>query len=98
MRIRWLERARREVRAQRQYIVKDQPTAAARITQHIVASVERLATFPYYGRVAPWDSSGRVRELPVAGTRFVVVYELDESIDTVIILRVVDGAQRRGSY
>jgi plasmid stabilization system protein ParE len=91
-----LVRARRELRAQRQYIAQEQPAAAAGVAQRVLAAVDRLAIYPYYGRAVPWDSSGAVRELPVAGTPLVVVYEVDEANDSVIILRVVHGAQRRG--
>jgi len=41
------------------------------------------------------ESCGHVRELPVASTSFVIVYEVNEALDAVIILRVVHGAQRR---
>jgi toxin ParE1/3/4 len=96
VRIRWLLRARRELRAQRQYIAQERPAVAARIVQTVLATVERLTDYPYYGRAAPWDKSQRLRELPVPRTPFVVVYEVDEATDTIIILRVVHGAQRRG--
>jgi len=95
--VRWLPRARRELWALRRYIAQDQPAAATRIAQHILAAVDRLGQYPLYGRPAAWDSRGLLRELPVAGTPFVVVYEVDEAIGAVIILRIVHGAQRRGS-
>ena len=96
MRITWLLRARRELRAQREYIARDRPAAAARIVQSVLATVERLTEYPFYGRVAPWDKGQRLRELPVPHTPFVVLYEIDEANDLIIILRVVHGAQRRG--
>jgi toxin ParE1/3/4 len=94
--VRWLPRARRELWALRQYISQDQPAAATRIAQRVLAAVERLGQHPSYGRMAPWDSRGLLRELAVAGTPFVVVYEVDERAGAVIVLRVVHGAQRRG--
>ncbi len=96
MRIRWSLRARRELRAQRQYIAREQPAAASRAAQRVLAAVDRLTIYPHIGRAAPWDSSGVFRELPVAGTPLVVVYEIDEANNAVIILRVVHGAQRHG--
>ena len=89
-------RARRELRAQREYVALEQPQAATRMVRSVLAAVEPLADYPYYGRAAPWDESHRLRELPVPQTPFVVVYEVDISHDTVIILRVLHGAQRRG--
>jgi toxin ParE1/3/4 len=58
--------------------------------------VDRLGQYPFYGRAAAWDSRGLLRELPVAGTPFVVVYEVNETVGAVVVLRVVHGAQRRG--
>jgi len=95
VRVRWLVRARRELRAQRDYIARDRPAVAARIVRNALATIARLAEYPYYGRAAPWDKSKRLRELPIPRTPFVVVYEVDEANETVIILRVVHGAQRR---
>ena len=95
--VRWLPRARRELLALRRYIARDQPAAATRTAGRILAAVERLGEYPSYGRVAAWDRRGVLRELPVAGTPFVVVYEVNEPLDTIIILRVVHGAQRRGN-
>ncbi len=93
--VRWLPRARRELLAQRRYIAQDQPTAATRIAEQILAAVERLGEHPFYGRAAPWDSRGLLRELPVAGTPFVVVYEVNDTLSAVIVLRVIHRAQRR---
>jgi len=96
VRIIWATRARRELRAQREYIASEGPAAAARIARRVLAAVDRLALYPYYGRAAVWDDGGALRELPVGGTRLVLVYEVHGPTDTVIILRVGHGAQRRG--
>ena len=93
--VRWLPRARRELSALRRYIARDRPAAATQIAQHILAAVDRLDQYPFYGRPAAWDSRGLLRELPVAGTPFVVVYEVNETISAVIVVRVIHGAQRR---
>jgi plasmid stabilization system protein ParE len=61
----------------------------------VLATVERLTEYPFYGRAAPWDKGQRLRELPVPHTPFVVLYEIDEANDLIIILRVVHGAQQR---
>jgi plasmid stabilization system protein ParE len=96
VRIIWLLRARRELRAQREYIARDQPLTAARIARAVVVAVEQLANYPYYGRTALWDKRRRLRELPVPHTPLVVVYGVDEPNGAIVILRVVHGAQRRG--
>ncbi len=66
--------------ALRRYIAQTQPAAATRIAQHVLAAVERLGQYPLYGRATAWDSRGLLRELPVAGTPFVVVYEVNETV------------------
>jgi hypothetical protein len=43
-----------------------------------------------------WDATGRLRELPVAATPFVVLYTVDEPTATIVIVRILHGAQRRG--
>lgn len=91
----WTLRARRELAAQRRYIAQSQPAAAARIAEHILRSIDYVGEYPLYGRSAPWDPTGRLRELPVAGTPFVVLYTIDTANDAVLIVRVVHGAQLR---
>ena len=81
---------------QPRYIARTRPAAAARIAARIVAAADRLETYPHYGRVASWDETGRLRELPVARTPFVVLYTIDAAAEAVLIVRVVHGAQLRG--
>ncbi len=95
MRVVWSLRARSELRAQRRYVMQTQPAAAARIVQRIVAATDHLATYPHYGRSVTWDATGHFREMPVAGTPFVVLYTIDA--DTVVIVRLMHGAQLHGS-
>jgi plasmid stabilization system protein ParE len=97
VRVTWSPRARRELDAQVHHITRDQPAAASRIAARIVAATDRLAAYPLYGRAAAWDVRHRLRELPVAGTPFVVLYTIDTGLDEVVIVRVVHGAQLRGS-
>ena len=94
MRVAWSLGALRELRAQRRSISQTQPAAAARIVERIIAATDRLESYPLYGRAASWDTTGRLRELPVAGTPFVVLYTIDE--ERVLVVRVVHGAQLRG--
>ena len=55
------------------------------------------AAYPPYGRAAPWDVRHLLRELPVAGAPFVVLYTIGIASHEVINVRVVHGAQLRGS-
>ena len=97
MRVTWSLRALRELRDQRRYIARTQPAAAARIAARIVSATDRLETYPRYGRAASWDETGQLRELAVAGTPFLVLYIVDDAAAMVLIVRVVHGAQLRGS-
>ncbi len=90
----WSVRALRELRSQRDYITRTQPAAAARIAQLIISATDRLSIYPEYGRRAAWDRGGRLRELVIAGTPFVLLYVIDA--DSIVIVRVLHGAQRRG--
>ena len=81
MRVTWSPRAIRELDAQQHHIARDQPAAANRIAARILAATDRLAAYPLYGRAAPWDAQHRLRELPVAGTPFVVLSTLDTASD-----------------
>jgi toxin ParE1/3/4 len=94
VRVAWSLRALRELRAQRRYVARTQPVAAARIVERIVAATDRLEAYPRYGRPATWDATGQLRELPVAGTPFVVLYTIDTA-GIALIVRVVHGAQLR---
>ena len=71
------------------YIAEHNPAAAARLEQRIIDATDQLVEHPHLGR------AGRVpgtRELVVARTPYIVVYEIDR--DVVRILRVLHTAQR----
>ena len=63
----WSPRAIGHLAALRGYIARENPDAAARTAETLVASVDRLADLPNLGR--PGRVSG-TRELVVPGTRF----------------------------
>jgi toxin ParE1/3/4 len=89
VRVKWLNRALRNLDEEAGYIARDDPDAAAQIVERIATSVERLATHPASGRI------GRVpgtRELIVTGTPYIVPYCVRSG--TVEILRVFHGARK----
>jgi toxin ParE1/3/4 len=70
------------------YIAGDSPRAALAMQERLLEATEDLARFPRRGRI------GRVsdtRELVVAGTSFIAVYQVESEI--VWILHLVHGAQ-----
>jgi toxin ParE1/3/4 len=89
MRIAWEEEAERDLDRMVAYILQDDPAAALHLVDVIREAVQILANHPHIGRV------GRVvdtRELVIPGTRYIVAYQVLG--DTVVILRVLHGAQR----
>jgi toxin ParE1/3/4 len=73
MNIVWSPRAVDHLRQIRKYIAEDDPGAAARVAEKILASVELVAQQPSMGR------PGRVpgtRELVVTGTCYIIPYRV----------------------
>lgn len=85
----WTEQATRQLDQAHDYIaLSNSEKVATRVVLHIMASVQRLATFPISGR------PGRVpgtRELVVSDTPFIVAYTVEG--DRIVILAVYHGAQ-----
>jgi plasmid stabilization system protein ParE len=78
-----------DVDAEANYIARDDPAAADRVTDRIKCSVEQLAEYPAMGR------AGRVpgtRELVVPGTPYIIPYRVRGG--AVEILRVFHVARR----
>jgi toxin ParE1/3/4 len=88
--IEWTEQATRHLDQAHDYItLSNSEEVAARVTMHIAASVQQLATFPMSGR------SGRVpgtRELVISNTPFIAAYAIDH--DRIVVLAVYHGAQQ----
>lgn len=89
MRIVWTPTAIPNLVEIHKFIEQDKPSAAARVANRILVSVERLVRHPYLGR--PGRESG-TRELVVPGTPHVIPYEVYKS--RVVILAVLHGAQQ----
>lgn len=89
MRIAWTAPALSDLQALRAYIVRDQPSAAARQIEHILAAIGGLVRFPESGR--PGRRSG-TRELVIGRTPYIVAYR--SRGDAIEILRVLHGRQR----
>jgi toxin ParE1/3/4 len=87
--IEWTDQAVRQLDQAHDYIaLSSSEKVAARITRHIVASVQQLAAFPMLGR------PGRVpgtRELVISNTPFIAAHTTDH--DRIVILALYHGAQ-----
>jgi toxin ParE1/3/4 len=87
--VKWLKRALKNLDEEAAYIARDDPTAAARIVERIVTSVEGLGAHPASGRTGRVPST---RELIVTGAPYLVPYRVRG--ETVEILRVFHGARK----
>ncbi len=89
MRVRWLQKALRNLDAEASYIAVDDDVAARLVVNRVLAAAEALADQPSLGR------PGRVpgtRELVVQRTRYIVPYRIKG--ETVEILRVFHASRR----
>jgi toxin ParE1/3/4 len=89
MRIEWTEPAIRDLAAARAYIAQDNPPAADRQIQRVLAAVAGLLRFPEIGR--PGRRAG-TREMVVNRTPYIVAYRVRDS--AVEVLRILHGRQR----
>ena len=70
----WSPQSLHDLESIRSYIAEDSPVYADLMVRRIVATVERLATFPQSGRVVPERNQPEIREVIVRPYR--VVYRL----------------------
>lgn len=90
MRIIWTETAIANLIEIRHYIEQDQPAAARRLAQRILASVERLAEHSHLGRPGREPDT---REFIGSGTPYIIPYRIHR--DRLAILAVLHAAQDR---
>ena len=89
MKTRWTRPALADLEAIADFVGRDNPRAAQRLTARIVGAVETLSEHPHRGR------TGRIvgtRELVVADTPYIVPYRVASG--EVQILAVFHGARR----
>jgi len=88
--IEWTDSAVQQLNQSYEYIaLTNSEEVARRIVEHILDSVQRLATFPQSGR------RGRVpdtRELVISDTPFIVAYTIEA--DHILILAVYHSARQ----
>lgn len=88
MRIRWTEKAGRQLDEIESYIAQDNPAAATRVIIDIIESARQLVQFPNSGRPG---RKGGTRELVIVGTPYILVYRTGAEIQ---ILNVLHGSMR----
>ena len=88
MKIVWLRDASIALDREYEYIFRQNPAAAKRVFERIIASTRRLSEFPESGR---YGQVAGTRELVVPGLPYIVVYRIIAS--NVEILRVFHTAR-----
>lgn len=81
----WLSRANRNIQSIFSYISEDNPRAAGRYVQSIVAACDKLKSFPQAGRVY----SSRYRILVVRN--HLVFYRYEARRNEVVVVAVIDS-------
>jgi toxin ParE1/3/4 len=90
MRLVWDEQARTDLIAIRRYIARDNPVAAARVSERIRTRIMHLLEQPLSGRIGRIPNT---RELVVSGLPYIGIYRVDDDRKTIEVMRVVHGAQ-----
>jgi addiction module RelE/StbE family toxin len=91
-RILWSPRSLSNLRAVFEFIAHDNPMAAQRFGEKIMAHVERLRAFPRMGeRFRKFDRDD-VREIAVPPYR--IIYHVDDAMHCVSVLSVWHGARQ----
>ncbi len=90
MRLRWTDRARRDLLEIGRYITRDKPGAARRWVERLRRSAKAAAKQPLAGRRVPEIGHDHVREVLAGNDR--IVYEIQKP--EIRILTVFEGHQR----
>ena len=85
MRLRWTERAAREVEAIQNHIATESPGDAEKLVGDIIEHAEQIREFPRSGRAVPEYDQKEIREFLHNSYR--VVYLVDESTVQVLTVR-----------
>jgi len=90
MKLRWTQRARRDLIEIGRYIATDRPGAARRWVETLRRQARRAVEFPHSGRRVPEFEREDLREILVSGYR--IVYAVRQ--EAIEVLTVFDGHQR----
>ena len=81
----WTQAAKADLRSIHDFIKRDSPFYAKRVTQEIIQRTEKIERFPNLGKVVPEIGDDAIREIPVYSYR--IIYERGEN--DIYILTVV---------
>ncbi|MCL4490630.1 MAG: type II toxin-antitoxin system RelE/ParE family toxin [Nitrospirae bacterium] len=89
MHLEWARPALGDLKEAGDFISRDNPQAAERMSERVKEAVEYLREYPNMGR--PGRAAG-TKELVVSGTPFIVVYRI--KVPAIQILRVLHHARK----
>jgi plasmid stabilization system protein ParE len=89
--VRWTDEALSDLRGILQYVDERNPFAAIDLVETIIASGNALAAFAARN---PIRYPAQLRERPVLGTRYLLLYRIEPN-DSVVIISVRHGARSR---
>jgi addiction module RelE/StbE family toxin len=87
----WTSLARDDLREIVSYVAQDDRTAAIRVGEKILSSVEPLKTMPQIGRIVPERHDRTIREIIRGNYR--IIYRVREEQNVVEIWRIWHGAR-----
>lgn len=87
----WTPLARDDLREIVSYIARDNPAAALRVGERILASVEPLQNMPQMGRMVPERHDEAIREIIRGSYR--IIYRLRKDKQMIEIWRIWHGAR-----
>jgi toxin ParE1/3/4 len=91
----WTTRAAADLEAIADYLAESAPGYAELMIRRLLASVDRLETFPLSGRVVPEIGQEDMREVVLRSYRVVYLYDAEE--DRVEILTVFHSSRQLGA-
>jgi toxin ParE1/3/4 len=89
MKIRWTKRAIRSLASIHEYISKDSPAAAARVSAAVLDATVQIEQFPQSGRPGRIEGT---RELVIPGLPYIVPYRVVD--DTILLLSVIHTSRK----
>jgi toxin ParE1/3/4 len=92
MKVRYRQRALRDIDNIHEYIARRNPRAAREVAARIRRAADHLGVWPRAGHVGRAPGT---YEWVVVGLPYVIVYEIDEGADEIAIIAIFHGAQDR---
>ncbi len=89
--VRWTHSARRDYRNIIEWLSDRNPAAALRVANAIDDRLAVLETMPRIGRMGRLEGT---RELVIARTPYLAIYQLEGTDDQILVVRLLHAAQR----